>query len=413
VLRGWQRYFNDRFQTYDRFVHFYAYYAPSGTPEARRADAADNYAKLKPFSVISYARENADDYLDSMAKRGVLNFASFVGRSASFFSSYPKLIWGYLPSIEVQARQFSSYVCSKVVPNVVSFSGNPADQGKPRVLGLLSSADPDHPELKLLAELAKSQIQACGGTFALEKTFPRAGVAQDASNTGREATDNMLQFKQKGVTTIIWPGGLETKHSQAGAVANYRPEIVLAGDRLIESRDNSSFQDKSVWDHAVVISNVTKKGLADQELCFLAHRDADTEAPKNDVINYACEFYDDLFQLFTGIQVAGPRLGPTSVDKGYHAIPHIASTNPAVPACFYDPGDYTCVKDAVVMWWDSNGKAPNSQSNSGCWRMVEAGKRYLTGTWPPGDAMAQRTPNDPCNNYGAGFLIDPRPPAVQ
>ena len=41
-LRGWQRYFNERFQTYGRFVHFYVW--SSGctpcTPEARRADAA-------------------------------------------------------------------------------------------------------------------------------------------------------------------------------------------------------------------------------------------------------------------------------------------------------------------------------------------------------------------------------------
>ena len=27
--------------------------------------------------------------------------------------------------------------------------------------------------------------------------------------------------------------------------------------------------------------------------------------------------------------------------------------------------------------------------------------------------MAQRTPNDPCNNYGAGFLIDPNPPTAR
>ena len=412
VLRGWQRYFNDRFQTYDRFVHFYAFYATSSTPESRRADAADNYAKLKPFATISYARENADDYLDSMAKRGVLNFASYVGRPASLFAGYPKLIWGYLPSIEVQARQFSSYVCSKVLPYPVSFSGNAGENGRPRVLGLLSSADPDHPELKLLAELAKSEIEACGGKFAREKTFPRAGVAQDASTTGQYATDNMIQFKQAGITTIIWPGGLETKQSQAAALAGYRPEIVLAGDRLIESRDNSGFQDKSVWDHAVVVSNVTKKGLDDQELCFLAHREVDPDSPKSDVVNYACEFYNDLFQLFTGIQVAGPRLGPTSIDKGYHAIPHIASSDPTVPACFYEPGDYTCVKDAVVMWWDSSGRAPGSQE-AGCWRMPEGGKRYLTATWPAGDVLAQRTPKDPCNNYGAGYLIDPRPPSLR
>ena len=41
-----------------------------------------------------------------------------------------------------------------------------------------------------------------------------------------------------------------------------------------------------------------------------------------------------------------------------------------------------------------------------------AGKRYLTATWPAGDVLAQRTPNDPCNNYGAGFLIDPNPPKL-
>ena len=111
-----------------------------------------------------------------MAKRGVLNFASFVGRSSSFFATYPKLIWGYLPSIEVQARQYSSYVCSKVIPNPVSFSGNPGENGKPRVLGLLSSADEDHPELKLLTGLVKSQIEACGGKFAPGEDVPPGGL---------------------------------------------------------------------------------------------------------------------------------------------------------------------------------------------------------------------------------------------
>ena len=411
MLRGWQRYFNDRFQTYDRFVHFFAYYAPELTPEARRADAADNYAKVKPFAVMSYAFQNADDYLDGMARRGVLNFGSFVGRPQSFFQKYPKLIWGYLPAIEAQARQYSTYVCQKVIPYPVSFSGNAADMGKPRKLGLLSTSDEDHPELQLLRDLVKAQIQACGGTFAIEKSFPRAGYAQDASTLPGYASDNMAAFQKEAITTIIWPGGLETKQSQQAAIIGYRPEIVLAGDRQIESRDNSSFQDKSVWDHAVVVSNVTKHGLPEEEMCFLAHREADPDAPRSDVVGSACDFYNDLFMLFTGIQVAGPRLGPTSIDKGYHAIPRIASTDPRIPACFYDPNDYTCVKDAVVQWWDSNGRAPGA-SSAGCWRMPEGGKRYLTGTWPAGDVLAQRRPDDVCNNYTVGFLLATRPPQV-
>jgi hypothetical protein len=409
MLRGWQRYFNDRFQTYDRSVHFYAYYAPDLTPESRRADAADNYAKLKPFAVISYAFENADDYLDGMAKRGVLNFASFVGRPAGFFQRYPKLIWGYLPSLEVQARQFSSFVCQKVIPHPVSFSGNPDDMGKPRRLGLVASNDPDQPQLKILRDLVVAQIKGCGGEFAVERTFPRAGYAQDASTPPGYATENMLAFQQAGVTTLIWPGGLETKQSAAAAAIGYRPEIVVSGDRLTESRATSQLQEQSVWDHAWVVSNVTQVGLAEEELCFLAYREVDPDAPSRDVTYSACGLYDDIFQLFTGIQVAGPRLGPTSIDKGFHAIPRIASTNPKVPACFYEPDDYTCVKDAVAMYWDSSGRAPGATQN-GCWRMAERGKRYLTATWRPDDVVAERSPADPCNAYGSDFLFDARPP---
>ena len=413
LLRGWQRYFNDRFQTYDRFVHFYAYYSndPTFSPESRRADAADNYAKLKPFAVISYASQNADDYLDVMARRGVLNFGSIVGRPASFFARYPKLIWGYLPAIELQARQFSTYVCQRIVPHPVSFSGNGADNGAPRKLGLMSTTDENHPELQLLRDLVKADVEACGGRFAMERSFPVAGFAQDASTPPGYATDNMLAFQREGVTTIIWPGGLETKQSQAAAAIGYRPEIVLAGDRLMESRDNSAQQEQSVWSHAVVVSNVTLHGAPDEEQCYLAHREADPDAPRGDVIEIGCAFYDDLFQLFTGIQVAGPRLGPTSIDKGYHAIPRIASTNPKVPACFYDPGDYTCVKDAVAMWWDPNGRAPGATQN-GCWRMPDGGRRYLTGTWPAGDAAGGRTPNDVCNSYEARILLRTAPPGL-
>ena len=416
MLRGYQRYFNDRFQTYDRFVHFYAYYSnnPDYTPESRRAEAVDNYNKVKPFAVIAYARENAEDYLQMMARRSVLNFGSFAGRQASFFSAYPKFVWGYLPALEVQARQFSSYVCQKIIPYPVSFSGEAAHMGQQRKLGLLGTSGPDRPELQAFRDLVKAEIAACGGNLVIENSFPRAGYAQDATTPPGYAAENMVAFKDAGVTTVIWAGGLETKQSQAAAAilpTGYRPEWVVAGDRLLESRDNASQQEQSVWRHAMVVSNVTREGLQDEELCFLAHREADPDAPRGDVIGAACEFYDDLFQLFTGIQVAGPRLGPTSIDKGYHAIPRIASTNPTVPACFYNDNDYTCVKDAVPMFWDPDGRAPGASQN-GCWRMPEGGKRYLTGTWPAGDATAQRRPDDVCNSYAAGLLLSFAPPEV-
>ena len=45
-----------------------------------------------------------------------------------------------------------------------------------------------------------------------------------------------------------------------------------------------------------------------------------------------------------------------------------------MPACYYDPGDYTCVKDSVAMYWDPNGSIPG-YSGKGCWRAPLGGVR--------------------------------------
>lgn len=83
--------------------------------------------------------------------------------------------------------------------------------------------------------------------------------------------------------------------------------------------------------------------------------------------------------LFTGIQVAGPRLGPTTLDKGFHAIPPGPSGDPRVPACFYEIGDYTCVKDATAVWWDPAGQPQMDQDASGYWTKADDICRGMAG----------------------------------
>src|ERR1051325_9342796 len=104
-------------------------------------------------------------------------------------------------------------------------------------------------------------------------------------------------------------------------------------------------------------------------------------------------WYDALGRLFPGVQVAGPRLTPTSVDRGMHAIPAIASQSNDVPACYYEPNDYTCIKDAVVEHYDPQCQ-PTQTSRAGCWRMTEAGKRYFADSWPDSDPAARQKPDD-------------------
>ncbi len=397
VLRNYQRYFNDRYQTYGRFVHFWLYFnSGTTTAEERRSEAIANMTTVQPFAVITALNGNAANegpYIDEIARRGGMNFGSFYRRLASEYQRHPTLLWSFKPSVDQQARQFTDYVCSKMAGRPVTF-GDPTHMGEPRKFGMLSTTDPRRRELQALAAMVRRDLNACGATIEAEATFAMAG-----SNVGADqnAVGNMSSFKQQGITTIIWPGGLETSHTKAAGAAQYRPEWVVAGDGTIEGNNWSAYQEQSVWRNAITVANGAYTTGLEGERCYDAYKEVDPEALE-DQIFWACNlFYDSLRQLFTGIQVAGPRLSPANVDKGFHAIPATASTDPKTPACYYEPGDYTCVKDAMAMWWDPTGVTGSPLQ--GCWRAMEAGRRYRAGDWPDGDPTEQKRPEDPCNVF--------------
>ena len=172
--RTWQRYFNERFQTYGRFVHFHVFFSSSDdSVESRRADAADNFHKIKPFAVVIWDQPSglADPYIAQMARYGVMTFGSVYQRPADTFSRFPKLVWGFDPSIEQSVEQFAAFVCNKVVPYPVEF-GQPEDAGKPRKLGLIFTEDTYRPEKTHFALLARDAIRRCGGEITAEARFP-------------------------------------------------------------------------------------------------------------------------------------------------------------------------------------------------------------------------------------------------
>jgi hypothetical protein len=274
------------------------------------------------------------------------------------------------------------------------------------------STDKLHHELQKLKDLVMGKIQqACpinqpGGIPTA--TWDECCYAENNQTLPTYASEGMAKFSdpnQAGgpVTTIIWPGGMESKFGDQAQSRNYVPEWVVLGDATTDGFVATQYQNPQAFGgHSVVVSYQTKKNDFEEEPCFLAYKDADPSAPDADIRARACGLYERLRQLFTGIQVAGPKLGPTSIDKGYHAIPKIASDDPGTPACFYNLDDYSCVKDGVVMWWDANSVAPNN-SDQGCWRMISGGKRHLIppqGSFPAQEFTSTKSPSDPCNGYG-------------
>jgi hypothetical protein len=421
AFRVWQSYFNQRYQTYGRTIHFWVYFSPYGgsgdTPAARRADAADNIAHVQPFaSLLGFnVHGNQNDYMDAVARRGITYFTSQDFKSKGFYQKYAPQLWGYAPSLEEKASTYAGYICREVAPNPVSFSGN-RDTGAPRVYGLLETTDSAKPELRQFQDLVRDKVQGCGVRFKVTKYYPVDGfiayTGPSSQSYASYAQPAMADMQAQGVTTLIWPAGFENQFSQAAASLHYYPEWVTGGDGVSDGYTSTTSQNGQVWSHAVVASTSLLLDRTRVEApCRQAYLDTYPQATDVD-LGFACRWYASLRQLFTGIQVAGPRLTPQAMDQGYHAIPPKPSTSPQVPACYYEAGDYTCVKDAIQMYWDPTAPnadavphGPTSANTQGCWRVVAGGRRYTAGQWPGQDPAAQRTSSDPCNGFAGDRIV--------
>jgi hypothetical protein len=413
ILKAFSHYFNERFQTYNRHVHYWAFIASSQNDSAasRRGDAAANIERLHPFAVLDEATFGGfnQDYDTAMAQQKVVVFSSTLGSlPGSYYRKTAPLSWAFFPDVEHWAALYSSYVCQKVAPNPVSHYGNPPGVGPPngtkRKFGIWYTVDPGATKFTEFARLVMSEIKTQCGIVPVEATYSHDGYATDASDTGTEGAQAAAKFQGAGVTNVLYAGGTETRFSNSTDAIHYYPEIVLAGNLANDNNFIGQVQNQNSWQNASVMSYVIRVHRLEDAPGYRAYKEGDPSGDRGGG-SFAADDYRDHFMLFQGIQVAGPRLDPQTIDQGFHAIQPKLSSNPYSPALYFDAGDYTMMKDGMEGWWDPQGH-PDSGGNGqpGCWRLPLGGKRFTTGHWPPGDD-AFKHPDDPCTNYGGSIRV--------
>lgn len=410
IVNSLSRYFNQRFQTYGRYVHFWIYWTSADSPATRKGDAADNWERLRPFAVLMNAWNGGyeREYIAAMAQRQTMVFGAFQGQPRSYFAQYAPKIWGYWPDVENWADMFVGFLCNKVAGTKVS-RGEFA--GQERVYGLLSTRDPAYENFHLMTKLSETGAKKCGITFKRDHNFRRAGYwfnNQDHGEDRAEAEQNMADFAGNGVNTIIWTGGAETNHSAAATHQTYFPEWIVAGDGDLDGRGYATRQDQDSWQYAWTQTYQLREDNREANPGYQAYKESD---PDGTDVNWAISFYRDMFMLFTGIQVSGPRLAPKGVDAGFHAIQRRESTSPYIASCWFHPGDYSCVKDGAEAWWDRNGTTYDG--GTGCYRMIRSGSRYAADRWGDArgagvDVQGYGNTGDPCTGFGGnGVAFQP------
>jgi hypothetical protein len=408
ILKGFSHYFTDRFQTYSRRVHYWAYFTGANSEAERRSDAITNWDKLHPFAVVDEGVFNGfnQEYDTAMTELSALTFASSQGSLPNeFYRKNAPKSWGFFPDVEHWSDLYSSYVCKKVAPySVRRFGlspGSGAPNGTKRRFALWHTTDPAQPGLQLFADLVKQKLARCGVVPVSDATYSKSGFAIDGTDTGTEAAQAVAKFQDDDVTTLLHIGGAESKFSESAAAVRYYPEIVVAGNLDTDNNYFGQVQNQDVWQNAWAVTFQLRINRLHDSPGYRAYKEGDPSG--DDAAGfYAQIFYRDHFMLFQGIQVAGPRLSPQSIDSGFHAIPERQSSDPYSAALFFDPGDYTSVKDSAEEWWDPRGQSPpggQPSNRPGCYRMVREGRRFLSGRWAGADDVFRQA-TDPCTGYG-------------
>ncbi len=411
-MKDYAEYFNARFQTYGRRVHLFLYFFDSAHYYAReesKQQAKRVIDALHPFAAVIESPQFSEHLSSEFARRGVPVFTDLwsPAQRGSYYARYPNKLYGYWPTIEQTADSFASYVCQKVIPNPVSISGIPGDNGKPRKIGLIWGQYHDTLDGKWAADEVRKRIEGCGGQIAAQGAFANGNGChtRDYRHTPVADLEVMTRFKALGVTTVLWPTCISTALADSAMHLRYHPEWIVLGDYEFDANGPvSAGRASELFDqHAVIVTPATVEPPLHEKRCYDAMHTVDPKISDYDAF-WSCRNYGQFRQLFSAIQVAGPSLGPASMGQGIRSLPVVASTDPLTPTCSYASNDTACVKDAMVMYWDaSKSTRYNGASPKGCWRVLENGRRYLPWTWSATNVEVARRPSDPCNDHDNDF----------
>ena len=361
--KAYMKYFNDRYQTYGRKVHFWV---------AHNTAHAELEDRFKPFASI---------YQGQPSRKTIV--ATYLGTSRKAYQSSAPYYIGWWPDIEDQMRMSATFICQKLKGRPAQHAGDLLIRNQTRKFGLWwatkQKRDVLVAELKTQCDLTldyESQESGATDTRAKAAAFSNAGVTTLISQLGSTELITATTFASQNGYFPEWffPGG----NSQSG----------------IDTNRQGRQPNQAQWANAFGISFDYRRDAIRDQTWYRAFREGCPDCPDPTNAGIAYAHYDQFTLLFWGIQAAGPRLTPENLDRGLHAIPQRGSSDPYKPAAYFAPGNYSFIKDSMAMWWDPSGQPPDA-TGTGCYRLPNLGRRFRAGDWLAGDDDVKQA-GQPC-----------------
>lgn len=369
TLRVYQRYFNQRFQTYGRTLRLYAV-AISTNVDNQRAGAVRAAEEHKAFGSVGIGAASVP-YMEEAVRRKLVAFGG-VHFSNRWISKHAPYVYDWETDSSAMLRLTAEYACKKLARKPAAYSGDPLFQETQRRFGFLYYSE--RPIYDTLGdELSEFLSTMCGEKLAESIYY---GLREDAEQLATAIT----RFKAAGVTSIILfsegisPIALTNAATQQG----WFPEWILPGATTTVSNDTARQYNPAQWRSAFGLSFYELPREPEQTDTWRAYHSID---PDNDPHEATAEGFYPLLQYVNGIQLAGPRLTPESFAAGLFALPRRAPDPVWSLGGGYRPGDYTYSDYASELWWDPSATDPIS-GQPGAYRYTRGGARFTHGEVP-------------------------------
>lgn len=375
-LKVLQTYFNQRFETYGRYIQLYLVKQSTTNEDRMRASVA-TANEWEPFAMIG----NASAAVLEAIRLGIVDFGSG-NNPVDFYNKHFPLAYSFTMDSWQTRYMGTELICKHFAggrpPGELNERMDPTfDYNSPRVFGLVSYQDGTRTGA---TAMISDRLRQCGVELALTQEY---NITSNQAGLGGV----MSKFRAAGVTTVILnvDGLTPTVLTDEADRQGYFPEYIHTGTGEMDSNGTGRLMNDRQARHVVGLSpNEISRPDEDKDW-YRAYKEIEPDATPPPEI--AGEFRN-LQQLVGAIQMAGPKLTPDTLWQGLKTQPY----REPVPSWSIGGGyreslgwvsyrDLTYEDYMSLIWFDQTQKSP-ADDLVGAWCHVYEGRRFRVNELP-------------------------------
>lgn len=369
----------------------YTFVTSSGSDEAaQRADAV-TVATMKPFLVLNLAGGSTFDSQVASRKIVVLTSGNATKEQTTSLAPY---LWAQQPDPDGAATNAAEFIGKSLAGRPAKWAGDEELQQRNRTFGVVYPPTIiDYPGF----EAALGKYGADEPAVKIEYTPPNEGTSESNLTANREIAPTIItRLKTEGVNNVILlTQNLMTQALlEAATEQEFQPEWTITGYGVNDFDYFARMFDQEQYAHAFGIGSLPPAVLDSPDYTAVLFQWY--WGPSQGTVQ--AQTTGLLASLYSGIQMAGPKLTATTYQRGLFTSPpvggaaedQVTTIQRAYGKSAGLPYDeyHQSGTDFGLIWWDAAAEGPSNifpVEGTGKLRFLNGARRYTAGNWPKGE----------------------------